>query len=108
MLLDRFAQLLGVPTTVAALLIALAIAQLATQIYALADLARRDTVLGDRKWPWALGVALGNLPGAIIYLVVGRTVAEVPVDDAASRTSGTDGDATRRALDQLYNPRDTK
>ena len=71
-MLDRFARLLHVSTTVTAILLVLVAVQLATQVYALVDLARRDEVFGGRKWLWALIIVLGNLMGAIGYLVAGR------------------------------------
>src|SRR6187431_250719 len=54
LLLDRFAQLLHVSTTVAAIMIAVIVLQLATQVFALVDLARRRAVRGGRKWVWAV------------------------------------------------------
>jgi len=41
-MLDRLARLVGVSPTVAALMLVLLVVQLATQAYALVDLARRD------------------------------------------------------------------
>jgi hypothetical protein len=104
-MLDRFARLLEVSTTVAALVLALVIAQVATQAYALVDLARRDAVRGGRKWVWALVIALGNLPGAIGYLVAGRSAPEVDASGAGSGASAAGADAARRAVDALYGPR---
>lgn len=104
-MLDRFAQILDVSTTVAAIALTLIVAQLATQAYALVDLARRDAVRGGRKWVWALVIVLGNLPGAIAYLVAGRPTPEVDVSGGASGASAARGDAARRAVDALYNPR---
>jgi hypothetical protein len=104
-LLDNLAQRLGVSTSVAVVILALVIVQLTLQIYALADLARRDVVRGDRKWVWVLAIAFGNSIGAIVYLVVGRTLPPVDVPGGAS-TAG--GDAARRAMDSLYGPRDSR
>jgi hypothetical protein len=104
-LLDRFARLLDVSTTVAAIVLAIIVAQVATQAYALVDLARREAVRGGRKWLWALVIALGNLPGAIGYLVAGRPTPEVDVSAAGSGASGARGEAARRAVDALYKPR---
>ena len=106
-MLDRFAQLLGVSTTVAAVVLALVVVQLVTQIYALTDLARRDAVRG-KKWVWALVIAAGNLPGAIAYLAAGRTTPAVDVGSAGSGASVAGGEAARRALDVLYHPRDPR
>lgn len=104
-MLERLAQLLQVSTTVAALLLVLIVVQVATQVYALVDLARRSSVRGGRKLPWALAIALGNLIGAIAYLAVGRTAPEA-VDTGGASTAG--GDAARRAVDVLYSPRDRR
>jgi len=106
--LDQFARLLGVSTTVAAIVLALIVVQVATQAYALVDLARRKSVRGGRKWLWALVVALGNLPGAIAYLAAGRAPPQVDVSDARSGASASGGEAARRAVDVLYDPRDRR
>ncbi|HUQ80076.1 MAG TPA: PLD nuclease N-terminal domain-containing protein [Gemmatimonadaceae bacterium] len=106
-MLDRFARLLDVSATVAALVLALIVVQVATQAFALVDLARRHAVRGGRKWLWALLIAFGNLPGAIAYLAAGR----IPPDDVDVSESGTavaGGDAARRAVDGLYGPRDKR
>jgi phospholipase D-like protein len=102
-MLDWFARRLEVSTTVAAILLALLAVQLATQIIALVDLARRQAVRGGKKWPWALAIALGNLPGAVAYLAVGRTPSAA---EMTGQRSGASGEAARRALDTLYGPRD--
>ena len=107
-MLDRFARLLDVSTTVAAIVLALIVAQLAMQVYALVDLARRDAVRGDRKWVWALVIAFGNLPGAIGYLVAGRPTPQVDVSGAPSGASAAGAEAARRAVDALYGPRDRR
>jgi Phospholipase_D-nuclease N-terminal len=104
-MLDRFARLLDVSPTVAAIALALIVAQVATQAYALIDLARREAVRGGRKWVWALVILLGNLPGAIAYLVVGRATPEVDVSTADSGATAARGEAARRAVDALYKPR---
>jgi hypothetical protein len=105
-MLDRFARMLEVSTDVAAILLGLIVLQVATQAYALVDLARRDAVRGGRKWVWALVVALGNLPGAIAYLAAGRAPPPVDASGAGSGASTAGGDAARRAVDALYGPRD--
>ena len=103
-MLDRFARLLHVSTTVTAIILLVAAVQLATQVYALVDLARRDQVFGGRKWLWALIIVLGNLMGAIGYLVAGRLPTPVDVSGSSASTAG--GEAARRAVDSLYGPRD--
>jgi hypothetical protein len=104
-MLDRLARLLDVSTTVAAIALVLIVAQLATQAYALVDLARREAVRGGRKWVWALVILLGNLPGAIAYLAAGRPTPQVDVSGGDSGASVARGDAARRAVDALYKPR---
>jgi drug/metabolite transporter (DMT)-like permease len=103
-MLDRLATLLHVSTTVTAILLLVVAAQLATQAYALVDLARRDEVFGGRKWVWALIIVLGNLLGAIGYLVGGRLPPAVDVSGSSASTAGDM--AARRAVDALYGPRD--
>ena len=107
-MLDRFARLLDVSTTVAAIVLVLVVAQVATQVYALVNLARRDTVRGGRKWVWALVIAFGNLPGASAYLVAGGPEREADGSGVGSGASARGGDAARRAVDALYGPRDRR
>ena len=105
-MLDRIAQLLHVSTAVVVIILLVLAMQLAMQVYALVDLARRDEVFGGRKWVWALIIVLGNLIGAIGYLVAGRPVPRVDVSGSGASTTG--GDAARRAVDALYGPRDER
>src|SRR5690349_17260817 len=103
-MLDWLAQRLRVSTTVAAILLALIIVQVGVQLWALIDLARRDAVRGDKKWPWALVVLLANLPGAIAYLAIGRSVPAAARERSGAGAPG--GESARRAVDTLYGPRD--
>ena len=107
-MLDRLARFLEISTTLTVIIVALGVVQLAAQIYALVDLIRRDHVRWGKKWVWALVVALGNLPGAVAYLAAGRVVSADGADTATSRAATTDPEATRRALDTLYTPRDRR
>lgn len=102
-MLDWLANRMHVSTTVAALVVVLIVAQLALQIWALVDLARRDTVRSGPKWLWVLIIAFGNLVGAIAYLAVGRKVSAPPRDGGAAAAGS---DSARRAVDALYGPRD--
>ena len=104
-MLDRLAQMLGVSTGVAAIVLGLIVLQVATQVYALVDLVRRDAVRGDRKWVWALVILLCNLPGSIAYLAAGRVPPTVDVPRSGSGASTAGGDAAQRAVDSLYGPR---
>jgi Phospholipase_D-nuclease N-terminal len=104
-MLDRFARLLDVSPTVAVIALALIVAQIATQAYALVDLVRREAVRGGKKWVWALVILLGNLPGAIAYLAAGRSTPAVDLSNGGAGASAVRGDAARRAVDSLYKPR---
>ena len=106
-MLDKIATALHVSPTVVVILLVIAALQIALQVYALIDLARRDRVEGGRKWVWVLAVALGNLPGTIAYLAVGRPPAKVDISRASSGAN-VSGDAAKRAVDVLYNPRDER
>ena len=106
-MLTWFARRLDVSPTVAAILLALIVVQLAAQLYALADLVRRDSVRGGRKWVWAVVIAFGNLPGAIVYLAAGRLPATIDVP-APSGASAVGGESVERAVDALYGPRDPR
>jgi hypothetical protein len=103
-MLAWLARLLEVSSAVAATLLGVIVVQVATQVYALVDLAKRRAVRGDRKWVWALVIALGNLPGAVAYLAAGRTSAKIDVPAASGANAAGDG-AVRRAVDTLYGPR---
>jgi hypothetical protein len=105
-MIDWLARRFEVSPTVAALVLALTVVQLATQVYALVDLVRRDTARGGRKWLWALLIAFGNLPGAIIYLAIGRTGPPAPTSDGGAAAAGSQ--AANRAVDALYGPRDKR
>jgi hypothetical protein len=107
-MLDRFAGLLGASLTVVALVLVLLVVQLATQVYAFVDLARRGAVRGGNKWVWAVVIALGNLPGAIAYLAAGRPTAEADVSGASSRENAAGVEAARHAVDALYGPGDRR
>ena len=107
-MLDWLAARLHVTPTVAGILIGLIVVQLAVQLYALADLVRRERVRGDRKWVWALVIAFGNLIGAIVYLAIGRPPEEVDFPAGGSAASTAGGEATRRAVDALYGTRDKR
>ena len=101
-MLDRLARFLHVSTTVTAIVLLVFAVQVATQVYALVDLARRDEVFGGRKWVWALIIVPGNLLGAIGYLAGGRVTSTV--DDRGSGANTAGGEAARRAVDSLYGP----
>jgi hypothetical protein len=107
-MLDWLARRLDISPTVAGIVLGLIVVQLALQLYALADLARRDRVRGGRKWLWALVIAFGNVVGAIVYLAVGRSPAKIDIPATASGASTAGGEAARRAVDALYGPKDQR
>jgi len=61
-------------TLILLLAIPIVLIQLGLQIYALVDLARQPKVRGP-KWVWVIIIILGELIGAIVYLVFGRKEA---------------------------------
>ena len=105
-MLEWLARRLEVSSGVAAALIALAVVQLALQVYALVDVAKRGAVRGGNKWVWALMIALGGLPGAIVYLAVARMSSTDPVGGGGAKAAGDE--SVRRAVDTLYGPRDRR
>jgi hypothetical protein len=76
--------------------------QLTLQVVALVQLVKTPgerVSLGGRKWAWALIIALGEIIGAVLWFVLGKT----PV--AAERDAGAVDTAVRRdAVDGLYGP----
>jgi hypothetical protein len=92
----------GVPPAAVWGLLAFAGVTLAVQIVALIDLARRDRVLWDRKWVWALIIILiNNAVGAILWFVLGRRVPQdaSPVEHVSDPAAGGSVD---RAVELLY------
>ncbi|CAN5709248.1 hypothetical protein BH23CHL5_BH23CHL5_15980 [soil metagenome] len=77
--MECFADQLGVSTPTLIGIAFLLIVQFALMLVALLDLARRDEVVGGKKWLWLLLILLANIVGPIIYL--GRNVP--PSVDAA-------------------------
>ena len=102
-MIENIAELLEVSTTVVWGLIGLLLVQLAVQVWALVDLARRRRVRFDMKWVWVLVIiVLGNsFLGPILYAAIGRNVPQEAGPEDASATM-TNGGRTRRAVDALY------
>ncbi len=92
----------GLPTPAFVALLTLGAVQLALQIIALIDLAKRPVVPGGRKWIWAFVIVVGGLIGASAYLAFGRSASGLPAEPAESQL-GSEA-ARRRVLDQLYGP----
>jgi hypothetical protein len=93
----------GIPREGVIALLALLSLQVIVQLLACVDLARRRTVRGGRKWVWLLVILAGSLPGAALYLSLGRLPdSEEPGLDTTHDQAGTAG---RDALDRLYGPK---
>ena len=95
-------QLGGIPRDGVIALLALLSLQVIVQLFACVDLARRRTVRGGRKWVWVLVILAGNLPGAALYLGLGRVPDPAEPGPDIPDQAGTAG---RDALDRLYGPK---
>src|SRR5215510_7610281 len=104
-MIESLARRLQISPTVAVILLVLAVVQVGLQVYALVDLARRDTVHGGKRWPWAAIIALFGLPGAIGYLAVVRTSSTLQ-EPTVSTTKAERKEGVDRAVDALYGKRD--
>ncbi|MFU8890459.1 MAG: PLD nuclease N-terminal domain-containing protein [Anaerosomatales bacterium] len=102
-MIDTIADALGVSTSVVWGLLGLVIVQVAVQVWALVDLARRPRVRFDRKWIWALIIIFGgnSFIGPIVYAAIGRTAAGEG-SAAEGAVAQSDEGRTRRAVDSLY------
>ncbi len=99
---ELFGWLRDIPTPGLIVLASLAATQIALQIFALVDLARRESVLYQRKWIWLLVIVVGNLVGAVVYLAVARKVE--PSADLAARPAGRE--TADRAMRAVYGNED--
>jgi len=103
-MIANIAELLEVSTSVVWALVALVVVQVAVQVWALVDLARRRRVRFDAKWLWAVVIIVfgSSFLGPILYAAIGRNVVQEPetLDESASEPSSVD--RTRRAVDALY------
>jgi len=77
---------------------ALILVQLVLQIVAIVQLVKtpQDRVsIGGRKWAWALIILLGEIVGAILWFVLGKTAAPAAVTGqdigVAEKRSAVDG-----------------
>jgi Phospholipase_D-nuclease N-terminal len=87
-----------------AILVLVALAELALAVFCIVDIVRRPAVLGGRKWVWIVVVAVFNLIGSIVYLAAGRVQPEA---DDASHEQAAETEARGRAAataDLLYGP----
>jgi len=101
--IDAISRLLGgIPREGVIALLALLSLQVIVQLLACVDLARRRTVRGGRKWVWVLVILAGSLPGAALYLSLGRTPEPAEPGPDTPHETGTAG---RDALDRLYGPK---
>jgi hypothetical protein len=103
MLQDLSQRLDGIPVAGVVALGVMALVQIALQVYALIDLARRTRVTGAPKWLWVIIIVLGQVLGCVIYLVIGRKphgIVEVPIPAGATH------DRVQRVLNSLYGRKD--
>jgi drug/metabolite transporter (DMT)-like permease len=103
-MIEEISEVLGgIPAGAVWALLAVSVAVLFFQVAALIDLARRERVLWDRKWVWALIILLvSNGIGALLYFVLGRRVPEQVDLPVAHQAKTGDGEAARTAVDILY------
>ncbi len=98
-----FDGLLSLPPAALAALCVLAAAQIALDVIALVDLARRPTarLTIANKWVWVAIIIVVSMIGAIVYLAAGRKAGPAadirPASPAAARAAD--------AADLLYGPR---
>ncbi|MBN2847745.1 MAG: PLDc_N domain-containing protein [Coriobacteriia bacterium] len=93
-------------------IIALAVVQIAVEIYALVTLFRTpdERLQFGKKWPWVLIILFVNLVGAIVFLVAGRRpeaatdplAAARAAEAAADEPPAPPADRAARAADVLY------
>lgn len=100
--MGSIASALGVTAGVAMVILVLAVLQLAIQIFALVDLARRRRVAGGRRWVWLVVILVGNLVGAILYLAIGRSIP--PTVDTPPEASANQSHRASATVDLLYGP----
>jgi hypothetical protein len=99
-MIDWLARRFEVSPTVAALVLALTVVQLATQVYALVDLVRRDT---PERQEMAALLCVRQPPGAIIiWPLVGPGPRRRGGGRPPRAASGN------RAVDALYSPSDKR
>lgn len=103
-------ELLGLPAWQLATLGALAVVQIALEVYALVVLFRTpaERVVTGKRWVWVLVILLINLAGALVFLFAGRKPA--PAAEPAGPEAGSESAVARaaRAADVLYGPRDSE
>jgi hypothetical protein len=93
-------DLSALPTPAVIALAVLVVAQVTLLVISVVVLARtaRERLVFDRKWPWALIIALVNIIGPVMFLAVGRRAAPVDVSQSAEPK----GDSLARAVENLY------
>lgn len=98
----------GLDPSLAPLMLGLIALQLALQVAAFIDLARRPHVtLGDRKWAWAIIILFGQLLGSILYFALGR-VKYAPGEHKRSLVDMDLAEEKAQAIvDKLYGPKES-
>jgi hypothetical protein len=104
--MDQVADMLGIPIWALVGFLALTVG---VQLIALVDLARRDRVLWDRKWIWALIILFVNSGlGAILWFALGRRVPQEDAADGPAAQAASVGKRAESAVDLLYGERGAK
>ncbi|MDY0088365.1 MAG: PLD nuclease N-terminal domain-containing protein [Coriobacteriia bacterium] len=105
-MIQRLAESAHLPVGVVWGLVALAVLQVAVQIWALVDLSRRPRVRFDKKWVWALVIIVfGNsFIGPIIYAAIGRNGDQQGESALEAAGDSAAGGRTARAVATLYGP----
>jgi hypothetical protein len=95
-------KLLALPTPALVALAALVVVQLSLQVFGIVDVVRRPAErLTLPKWAWAAIIVLGEILGAVLYLVAGRKPA--PADEVRPATPVAE--RATNAADALYGER---
>jgi ABC-2 type transport system ATP-binding protein len=95
-------QLSDLPVAALVALGVVAVAQLTVQVVALVRLfrTRPDRLVLGSRWPWLAIILLGNLVGAVLFLVLGRTPAPAP--ERTGRHTADDRAIADRTVQLLY------
>lgn len=96
------------PVSLQVALSLLLLINLSLDIWALVDLVKRPVVLGGRKWVWALVIVFVSTFGALLYLVLGRSVPTETIEHRPAPEGPSQTERAKRAVDVLYGPEGKK
>lgn len=99
-----------IPGWLWAVLVVLAVFQIAVQIFALIVLFRtpEERVLTGKRWIWLLVILLGSLVGSIVFLFAGRKPLQAADPLAQGVPPASTADRATRAADVLYGPQEDR